>query len=162
MKLSPFLVFSLCFSMATTNSFSETSKAPAIHLPAIDGEMHIAQLKGKVVYLDFWASWCGPCRDSFPWMAEMKKKYGAKGLEIVAVNLDKERTAADKFLKDMEINFIVAFDSSGDTAEKYKLRGMPVSYLISRDGYIQAPHPGFHEKDKEKHEVAIKNLLQQQ
>ena len=92
----------------------------------------------------------------------MKEKYGAQGLEIVAVNLDKERALADKFLKDMNVNFVVAFDASGESAQKYDLRGMPGSYLIGRDGIIQASHLGFTDKDKTKLEAAIKVLLQQQ
>lgn len=152
----------LCLLMASISSAADASKAPAIHLPAIEGEMDLAQLEGKVVYLDFWASWCDPCRDSFPWMAEMKEKYGAQGLEVVAVNLDKERVLADSFLKTMKVNFVVAFDASGESAEKYGLRGMPGSYLIGRDGSIQASHLGFNDKDKAKLEAAIRVLLQQQ
>jgi cytochrome c biogenesis protein CcmG/thiol:disulfide interchange protein DsbE len=156
-----FLV-SLCLLMTGMTSIADVSKAPAIHLQAIEGEVDLMQLQGKVIYLDFWASWCDPCRDSFPWMAEMKEKYGSDGLEVIAVNLDKERALADKFLDTMKVNFIVAFDASGESAEKYKLRGMPGSYLIGRDGNIQASHLGFNDRDKAKLEAAIKVLLQQQ
>lgn len=162
---SMFLV-SLCLSLASITAIAapekEPDKAPAIHLPAIEGELDLAQLEGKVVYLDFWASWCDPCRDSFPRMADMKEKYGAQGLESVAVNLDKERELADKFLETMPVNFIVAFDAAGESASSYGLRGMPGSYLIGRDGSMHASHLGFVEKDKEKLETAIKRLLQQQ
>jgi len=161
MKHISMLLVSLCLLLAGASGFADVGKAPAIHLPAIDGEVDLAQLQGKVVYLDFWASWCDPCRDSFPWMAEMKEKYGVRGLEVVAVNLDKERALADKFLNTMNINFVVAFDASGDSAAKYGLRGMPGSYLIGREGNIQASHLGFNDKDKEKLEAAIKVLLQQ-
>jgi len=156
------MLVSLCLFLANTSGFADDGKAPAIHLPAINGEVDLAQLEGKVVYLDFWASWCDPCRDSFPWMTEMKEKYGAQGLEVVAVNLDKERALADKFLNNMTVNFIVAFDASAESAAKYDLRGMPGSYLIGRDGNIQASHLGFTDKDKAKLEAAIKVLLQQQ
>jgi len=162
MKRFSLLLVSLWLSLAPITAFAAANKAPAIHLPAIEGEVDLARLEGKVVYLDFWASWCDPCRDSFPWMAEMKQKYGSDGLEVVAVNLDKERELADKFLDTMKVNFIVAFDASGESAEKYKLRGMPGSYLIGRDGSIQASHLGFNDKDKAKLEAAIKVLLQQQ
>jgi len=152
----------LCLLLMSISSAADVSKAPAINLPAIEGEVDLVQLQGKVVYLDFWASWCDPCRESFPWMAEMKEKYGAQGLEVIAVNLDKERALADKFLNKMKVNFVVAFDASGESAEKYGLRGMPGSYLIGRDGNIQASHLGFNDKDKAKLEAAIKVLLQQQ
>ena len=162
MKKPYLFLVSLCLLLTSMTSLADISKAPAIHLPAIEGEVDLMQLQGKVIYLDFWASWCDPCRDSFPWMAEMKEKYGSDGLEVVAVNLDKERALADKFLDTMKVNFVVAFDASGESAEKYKLRGMPGSYLIGRDGYIQASHLGFIDRDKAKLEAAIKVLLQQQ
>jgi len=142
-------------------SMAAPATAPNIQLPTSDGEVNLADLKGKVVYLDFWASWCVPCRASFPWMAEIKHKYGPKGLEVVAVNLDKDRALADAFLKDREINFLVAFDESGKSAESYDLRGIPGSYIIGRDGSIQASYLGFRDKDKSKLESVIKILLLQ-
>jgi cytochrome c biogenesis protein CcmG, thiol:disulfide interchange protein DsbE len=162
MKHIAMLLVSFCLFLTSTGGFADIGKAPVIHLPTVNGEIDLVELEGKVVYLDFWASWCDPCRDSFPWMAEMKEKYGSDGLEVVAVNLDKERALADKFLDTMKVNFVVAFDASGESAEKYKLRGMPGSYLIGRDGNIQASHLGFNDKDKAKLEAAIKVLLQQQ
>ena len=152
----------LWLSLAAMTAFAATKQALPLELPAIDGNVNLVQLEGKVVYLDFWASWCDPCRESFPWMAEMKEKYQAQGFEVVAVNLDKERALADKFLDKMKVNFVVAFDASGESAEKFGLRGMPGSYLIGRDGNIQASHLGFNDKDKAKLEAAIKVLLQQQ
>lgn len=142
-------------------SMAAVQDAPAIKLPTANGQMDLASLRGKVVYLDFWASWCKPCKSSFPWMVEMKKTYEDKGLEILAVNLDKERKLADKFLEGMEVNFVIAFDEKGDTATNYNLRGMPSSYLIGRDGKLYASHIGFREKDKAKMEEAIKQLLSQ-
>ena len=141
------------------NSFAAVSEAPEINLPGIDGDVRLENLKGKVVFLDFWASWCTPCAKSFPWLNDMKKSYADKGFEILAVNLDKDRKAADKFLKDMEVSFKVVFDESGDSAAAYKLKGMPSSYLIGRDGKVYASHIGFREKDKAKLEQAIKKLL---
>ena len=159
--ISLFLV-SLCLVLSGTTGFAAANRAPDFQLPAIEGEANLARLAGKVIYLDFWASWCDPCRHSFPWMAAMKDKYGDDGLEVVAVNLDKDRAQADKFLQNMKVNFVVAFDESGDSAEKYDLQGMPVSYLIDRDGSIQASHLGFNDTDKDKLEAAIKVLLQPQ
>ena len=78
---------------------------------------------------------------------------------MVAVNLDKDRKLADAFLKEMEVNFVVAFDQSGESASSYKLKGMPSSYLIGRDGKLYASHIGFKEKDKTKLEQAIEELL---
>ncbi len=143
-------------------ALAAVSEAPAVNRPALNGDVSLENLQGKVVYLDFWASWCKPCKKSFPWMRDMKAAYKDKGFEVVAVNLDKERELADAFLKQVDVNFIVAFDESGDTAAEYKLRGMPSSYLIGRDGKLYASHIGFREKDKSKMEHAIKQLLNHQ
>ena len=89
----------------------------------------------------------------------MKEIYADQGFEIVAVNLDKDRKLADEFLKVVDVNFKVAFDESGASASEYKLKGMPSSYLIGRDGKVYASHIGFREKDKNQIEQAIKNLL---
>ncbi|MDT8451679.1 MAG: TlpA disulfide reductase family protein [Gammaproteobacteria bacterium] len=137
-------------------------EAPAIKLPTADGQVDLAELQGKVVYLDFWASWCKPCRSSFPWMHEMQERYRTEGLEVLAVNLDKDRKLADEFLQDMDVNFLIAFDEAGESAAQYQVRGMPSSYLISRDGKLYASHVGFREKDKAKMEAAIRQLLAQQ
>ena len=135
------------------------SEVPNIKLPTSTGEVDLSALRGKVVYLDFWASWCKPCLKSFPWMVDMKSTYADQGLEIIAVNLDKERKQAERFLQKINVNFPVAFDPAGNTATQYKLRGMPSSYLIGRDGKLHASHIGFREKDKPVIEAAIRQLL---
>jgi thiol-disulfide isomerase/thioredoxin len=154
------LFMSIALLLAASSGFAAITRAPAIQLPAAEGEIDLSQLEGKVVYLDFWASWCTPCRESFPWMAAMKEKYGSQGFEVVAINLDKERELADEFLQAMDVNFIVAFDTAGESASEYGLRGMPGSYLIGRDGNIHASHLGFRDADKARLESAIQTLLQ--
>jgi len=94
-------------------------------------------------------------------MHDIKQKYASRGFEIIAVNLDKDKKLADKFLKNMDVNFEVAFDKNGKSASKYKLKGMPSSFLIGRDGKVHASHIGFREKDKQKLEEAITTLLRQ-
>ena len=141
------------------NSFAAFNQAPDINLPGVNGSVKLAEFKGKVVYLDFWASWCEPCKKSFPWLHDIKQRYTDKGFEVVAVNLDKDRKLADAFIKEMDVNFVLAFDEDGESASRYKLKGMPSSYLIGRDGKLYASHVGFIEKDKKKLEQAIKELL---
>jgi thiol-disulfide isomerase/thioredoxin len=154
------IFYTLCSLMLLSqSSFAAVSQAPEINLPGMSGSVNLAQYKGKVVYLDFWASWCKPCKQSFPWLHELKESYGDKGFEVVAINLDKDRELADEFLKVMDVNFVVAFDESGDSASRYKLKGMPSSYLIGRDGKLYGSHIGFREKDKAKLEQGIKQLL---
>jgi cytochrome c biogenesis protein CcmG/thiol:disulfide interchange protein DsbE len=133
--------------------------APEFTLSGSRGAVNLAALKGKVVYLDFWASWCGPCRQSFPWMNEMQAKYGAKGLQVVGVNLDAKRADADKFLAEVPANFMMAFDEKGDTPRRYAIKGMPTSLLIGPDGKVIRVHAGFREEERKQLEEAISAAL---
>jgi len=121
----------------------------------------LAQLKGQVIYLDFWASWCGPCRKSFPWMNTMQAKYKNQGFTIVSINVDKEQTLAEKFLQENPHNFTVIYDPQGDIAKQFKLRGMPSSYLINRQGKVVNAHVGFFYKKQDSYEAELKKLIQE-
>ena len=123
------------------------------------GAERLSQLKGKVVYVDFWASWCGPCRQSFPWMNEMQGKYGAKGLQIVGVNLDAKRADADQFLAQVPAKFSVGFDAKGDSAKQFGVKGMPTSVLIGPDGKVLAVHQGFKDEDRKELEAKFVSAL---
>ncbi len=149
----------LVLILFSNNGFAALNQAPTIELPGVDKNVSLKDFRGKVVYLDFWASWCVPCIKYFPWMDEIKQKYSEKGFEIIAINLDKDRAAADDFLKELNVSFTIAFDESGDSAAQYKLKGMPTSYLIGRDGKVYASHIGFIDKDKVELEKAIVNLI---
>ena len=100
-------------------------------------------LRGRVVYLDFWASWCAPCRQSFPWMEQMRKAHQAEGLTVIAVNVDRDRADADRFLKQFQPGFDVRFDPEGTLAQKFKVSGMPTSVIIDRHGAVRFTHVGF-------------------
>jgi len=123
------------------------AQAPDFELPTDTGKINLSDLKNKVVYLDFWSSWCDPCRKSFLWMDEMQRRYGENGLVVVAVNLDKDRALANKFLKKIPVKFTIAYDPEGVLAEKYDVRGMPSSYIISREGELVKTNIGFRVED---------------
>ena len=150
-------VFILLLSLALP-SFAQP--APDFTLPGRNGPVRLSDLRGSVVYLDFWASWCTPCRHSFPWMQQMQDRYRAQGLTVLAVNLDKDRSKANEFLAQLGPNFPVAFDPDGGVASEYGLRAMPGSYLIDRQGRIRATHVGFRDVDRQRLEPAIRQLLQ--
>lgn len=114
---------------------------------------------GKVVVLDFWASWCVPCRRSFPWMNEMQKKYGENGLVIVAVNLDNEASDAAKFLQTYPASFTIAYDPERKLVRDYGVEAMPSSFLIDRDGTIIERHAGFVSAKTDDYEAAIVSAL---
>lgn len=135
--------------------------APQFTLPTESGNIQLSDLRGKVVYLDFWATWCAPCRRSFPWFNEMMARYKDKGLVIVAVSMDEDRQDIEKFLKKYPANFNIAYDPHGDVATIYKVMVMPSSYLIDRTGELYLSHAGFLDKDKSPLETAIKTLLKE-
>ncbi len=128
-------------------------------LDGIDGSVELSRFKGQVVYLDFWASWCTPCRQSFPWMNEMQQRYAKKGLKIIAINLDSDKKLARQFISITHPSFTIAFDPHGTVAEQYNVEGMPSSYLIDRQGRLHSSHIGFRNKDKAALEQSIADLL---
>jgi len=118
-------------------------------------------LKGKVVLLDFWASWCSPCRQSFPWMNEMQRRYAGSDLLVVAINLDQDRKQAEKFLAAVPAGFRVEFDPAGTLATQFGVTAMPMSFLIDRSGTVRERHSGFREALKAQREQSILKLLKE-
>ena len=119
----------------------------------------LGSLRGHVVYLDFWASWCAPCRQAFPWMQSMKDTYEGQGLTVVVVNLDADHADAEKFLHQFRPTFDVRFDPKGELAEFYKIKGMPSSVLIDRQGVPRFTHIGFRPADGTVYEAQLRELL---
>jgi thiol-disulfide isomerase/thioredoxin len=133
---------------------------PVASVPGADGApVALHDGKAKVTYVDFWASWCGPCRQSFPWMNRMQEKYGAQGLRIVAVNLDANRNDAQNFLKEVPAKVSLAFDGKGDSARRVGVRAMPSSVLLGPDGRVLAQHAGFRAEDEAELEARIAAAL---
>jgi cytochrome c biogenesis protein CcmG/thiol:disulfide interchange protein DsbE len=134
--------------------------APAFSLPGADGRtVALEALRGQVVYVDFWASWCGPCRRSFPWMNELHRKYSARGLAIVAINVDAKRGDAEAFLRRYPAGFTIAYDGAGATPRAYDVKAMPSSYLIDRDGRTVVIERGFRDERSETLEDSIRALV---
>jgi thiol-disulfide isomerase/thioredoxin len=109
------------------------------------GGLDLSAYRGKVVYLDFWASWCNPCRQSFPWMNQIQESLAGKGLVVIAVNVDHDREFADQFLRSNFASFKVVYDPDGRIASAYDFKDMPTSILIGRDGRVRYVHSGFFE-----------------
>ncbi|HXH28050.1 MAG TPA: TlpA disulfide reductase family protein [Candidatus Polarisedimenticolia bacterium] len=135
--------------------------APGFELPGRLGTVSLESLRGRVVYVDFWASWCGPCRASFPWLRDLHQRYSTQGLSIVAINLDKNHDDAESFLEQYPAPFLVAFDPEGKTAEAFKVSAMPSSYLIGPTGTILYSQAGFDSKETGTIEAMIKEALPQ-
>jgi thiol-disulfide isomerase/thioredoxin len=147
------------FLLSIYSSSSLAEKAPSFTLDGDNGSISLKQFRGKVVYIDFWASWCVPCRKSFPWMNAMQAKYKSEGFVVLGVNLDEDKQAAKKFLQQIPAKFTIAYDPDGETPGKYQVAVMPTSYLIDRSGNIVDSHRGFKKSQTDEMEHKISTLL---
>lgn len=154
------VALALAFVAGTAAAVGAGEPAPSFALPTAAGDtVALEKLKGRVVYVDFWASWCGPCRRSFPWMNEMQQKYGAAGFTVVGVNVDKRRPDAERFLQQTPAAFTVVYDPAGKTPEAYAVKGMPSSYLVDAAGKVVAVESGFRDEQKTEFEARIRALV---
>lgn len=156
-KICCFLITTIAFSnsLSATDNANASPTANTIELL----EQHLKNEIGNVVYVDFWASWCIPCRKSFPWLNNLKAKYQTQGLTIISVNLDHSRALADEFLKEVSADFPVIYDPKGQISRKFQLKGMPSSFMINRQGKIVSAHVGFNQIKQIAYEDEIKTLL---
>jgi len=137
---------------------------PEFSLPLIDASAPPLQrnhLAGKVTYVDFWASWCVPCRASFPWLDGMYRKYQDRGFRVIGINKDQEPAEIQRFLKRYPVSFALATDPLDSLAKTLRVTVMPTAYLIDRQGMIRSVHRGFRSEDMAKLENEILALLEQ-
>lgn len=142
----------------------EGELAPDFILPGVrvsDGTVQLSELQGKVVYVDFWASWCLPCLRSLPQINGLYEQYREQGFEVVAITIDDPVEDATEFLEDLDVPlaYTVVLDATADVMDQYRVVGMPTSFLIDRDGVVRKVHKGFREGDTELLEQALVPLL---
>ena len=163
MHRRPFIVllagFLACLGASAARGLDRGTVAPPLLLRGDAGNVAVPATGARLTWVDFWASWCGPCRKSFPWMNEMQARYGAAGFKVVAVNLDAEAEDALRFLKEVPADFLVAYDSAGDSARRYGVMGMPTSVLLDAEGKVLLHHAGFDRDDAPALEAAIREAL---
>ncbi len=161
--LSPRILLALCLCLplwAQAAGVAVGQPAPAVNLAALpEGTVSLEALRGKVVYLDFWASWCGPCRVSFPQLDAIRQELGDQGFEVLAISVDEEKADAMGFLAELPVSYLVAHDPSGATPSAWGILGMPTGYLIDREGVVRDIHQGYKKSDGEKLRKAIIELL---
>lgn len=162
---TPSLIFTcwlalLCASAAY--AAQEGAQAPGFNLRDLTGgTITLEQFKGKVVFLDFWAPWCVPCRDELPELERLYKKYENKGFIVVGIAVDASTEGVTKFLQKVPVSFPVLLDTKGTVAEAYRLVNMPTAYLIGRDGVMRHVYKGFGKDLLTLYENKISELLEQ-
>ena len=123
--------------------------------------LDLAKYRGKVVYVDFWASWCGPCKLSFPFMQQLAARYPAGDVAVVTINLDRQRPAAEAFLRLVRAALPVVYDPQGQLAKTWKVADMPTSLVFDRKGTMRFRHQGFFPGKAAEYEAHIAQLVRE-
>lgn len=147
-------------------ALEEGEPAPDFTLPALTGqngseEITLSALRGQVVYVDFWASWCLPCIRSLPEISTLYEQYRDQGFEVIAITIDNPLEDATEFLEDLDtpLDYRIAADADADVMDAYGVRGMPTSFLVDRDGVIRMIHEGYRDGDLQRIENELTPLL---
>ena len=149
-------------SMVTGSTGATASIAPSFTLPSRSGDtVSLAQLKGKVVMLNFWASWCGPCRQEMPLLEQMHKRYSALGFTLVGVNVDANSKDAEDWLSKTPVSFPVLFDRESKVSKLYDVSAMPSTVFIDRQGNVRYLHRGYKAGDEGEYLNQIRALLKE-
>ena len=149
-------------SMAITSAGATASLAPTFSLPSRGGDtVSLGQLKGKVVMLNFWASWCGPCRQEMPLLEQMHKRYSSLGFTLVGVNVDANSKDAEEWLSKTPVTFPVLFDRESKVSKLYDVSAMPSTVFIDRQGNVRALHRGYKAGDEGEYLNQIRALLKE-
>lgn len=162
MKITAVAFILACLLIAPFKAYSAGigEAAPAFTLKDMKGNtVTLESLKGKVVFLDFWATWCGPCKEEFPELDALYKKYGKDGFEVIGISVDKSESNVAEFLKKRPVSFTILTNTKGDVAESYGLPGMPTGFIIGKDGVIKYRHAGFSRAFLPVYEKEIVELL---
>jgi cytochrome c biogenesis protein CcmG, thiol:disulfide interchange protein DsbE len=138
---------------------SAGKQAAAFSVESLNGNGTMTVQSGKVMIVDFWATWCEPCKKSFPKLQELYSKYKASGLEIAAISEDEDSTGIVEFAKAHGAKFPVGWDSDKSVATKYSPGSMPTSFLIDRNGVVRFIHTGYREGEEAQIEKELKSLL---
>jgi len=154
------LLGGLVVSGGTASAVDEGARAPEIGLRDNDGNtVRISGLRNKVVIVDFWASWCGPCRQEMPVLEQLYQRYKDQGLVVVGVNIDRERGNMNRFLGSTDVSFPIVHDPRHQVADRYRPPRMPSSYIVDKRGVIRHVHEGFRRSDAREIEAQVRALL---
>lgn len=136
--------------------------APNFTLKSNSGKnIKLSELRGQVVLLNFWASWCGPCRTEMPLLAKIHDKYKGLGFTVLGVNVEEDSSPSISMLKKSPVSFPVLFDTTNSVSKLYNVSAMPSTVMIDRDGNMRYLHEGYKSGDEEKYKEWIKKLLKE-
>jgi len=144
-----------------SGAVQEGQRAPRFELPALDGNgvVSLKQYRGKVVYLDFWASWCPPCRTAMPAIEKLRREFPEEDFQVVAINVDSNLNKAKKILAKEKVGYPSGSDPKGQLPKRFQVKTMPTSYLIDRNGVVRYVHEGYRRGDDKALRAEIRKLL---
>ena len=141
---------------------ASSALAPSFSLPSRSGDIvSLDKLRGKVVMLNFWASWCGPCRHEMPLLDQMHKRYSSLGFTMIGVNVESNTADAEKWLQQTPVSFPVLFDKENKVSKLYDVNAMPSTVFIDRKGNVRALHRGYKPGDESEYLNEIRALLKE-
>lgn len=165
MFLKSFIQKTLCSIacvLAVSSAAYAADAAPDFTLKSSTGEnVRLAEQRGQVVMLNFWASWCGPCRQEMPLLDGISKKYGKMGFVLYGINVDQDTADAKKILQKININYAVLFDPESKLSSLYKVDAMPTSVFIDKKGNLRFIDRGYSPGDEEKYVKQIQELIRE-
>jgi peroxiredoxin len=145
-----------------TLSLADSTPAPDFTLKSRSGEnIKLSELRGNVVMVNFWASWCGPCRQEMPLLQQLYDRYQGMGFTLLGVNVDEDPAAAQKMLKEIPVNFPILYDSSNKVSKQYQVKAMPSTFMVDRDGNIRYLHKGYKAGYEDDYQQQIRTLLKE-
>jgi peroxiredoxin len=161
--IKPLLITAaMVFSAATLQAASTPSPAPDFTLKSRTGEnIKLSELRGQVVMINFWASWCGPCRQEMPILDQLYQRYQPMGFTLLGVNVEEDSTAADKILKEIPVTFPVLYDNKNKVSKSYQVQAMPSTFLIDRDGKLRYLHKGYKPGTEEEYQQQVRELIRE-
>ncbi|MDD4913987.1 MAG: TlpA disulfide reductase family protein [Methylococcales bacterium] len=162
LHIGPYIVLLFTILCPAAHAIEAGADVPDCQLKHLSGDKLLQlSMPGKVVYVDFWASWCGPCVQSMPFMNEIQEQYRSQGLNVVAINLDENREDAEAFLKEHPANITIAQNTDGQCPDRFGVHAMPSSYLVDKHGKIRFVNLGFHASETDEVHQKIQSLLRE-
>ena len=156
------MILILCANLAFAAKKTDLKKAPDFTVKSLSGKnIKLSEQRGRVVILNFWATWCTPCKKELPYFNSLYKKYKGVGLQILGVNIDKGRSEVVRMSRDLNLAFPVLLDPKGKISDLYLVRSMPTTYVIGKDGLVHHVHWGFGPDEPARYEKEIRALLKQ-
>jgi peroxiredoxin len=154
-------IFALLISL-NVHAVKVGQPAPDFTLKSMDGKnFNLTEQRGNIILINFWASWCGPCRKEMPVLQDLQEKYQDLGVQVWGINVEQENQAGKDFLANLELSFSIFFDETNKLSETYDVQAMPTTVLVDRDGIVRFVFRGFKDGYEKKYEKAIKQLIRE-